>query len=210
MTIEQARNIIYHCAKLYDTNLCNKQIMFVYKNANNTTDFVEVRFRSHNFLHFTGVKARKELSANHFYKLALNHKLSTNDFSFNSNHTTELKLYVLPYIMRLDNSARMTGNYIGPHLELYTEKVTGTTTACLGLIHIKDFYIPNSVLNEDIRDIIPKPPGKIFAIFKKEIKSHIYKKLSYKKKDILLTRSILNESILSKIDISLLDEDIIS
>ena len=71
--------------------------------------------------------------------------------------------------MSMDTSARMIGNYTGPHLELYTEKVTGTTTACLGLIQSKDCYIPNSVLSEDIRSIVPKPPGKIFAIFKKPI-----------------------------------------
>lgn len=40
--------------------------------------------------------------------------------------------------MSIDTSARMIGNYTEPHLELYTEKVTGTTTACLGLIQSKD------------------------------------------------------------------------
>lgn len=74
--------------------------------------------------------------------------------------------------MSMDTSARMIGNYTGPHLELYTEKVTGTTTACLGLIQSKDCYIPNSVLSEDIRSIVPKPPGKIFAIFKNQLVHH--------------------------------------
>ena len=48
---------------------------------------------------------------------------------------------VLDTIMCIDTRARMIGNYIGPLLELYTEKVTGTTTACLGLIEKGDCYI---------------------------------------------------------------------
>ena len=114
-------------------------------------------------LHFTGVSLSTGINANNFYRAALNNRLSENDFSFKSNHTTELKLKVLDVIMNIDVKARMIGNYIGPHLELYTEKVTGTTTACLGLIQNNDYHIPNSVLSEDIRSIVPKPPGKIYA-----------------------------------------------
>ena len=107
-----------------------------------------------------------------------------------SNHTTELKLKVLSTIMNIDTRARMIGNYIGPHLELYTEKVTGTTTACLGLIEKGNCYIPNSVLSEDIRSIVPKPPGKIFAIFKKPIGNTLYTHLTYKSQNIKITKSV--------------------
>lgn len=100
----------------------------------------------------------------------------------------------------------MIGSYIGPHLELYTEKVTGTTTACLGLIQSKDCYIPNSVLSEDIRSIIPKPPGKIYAIFKKPIKSALYTNITYKSKNITITKKCLPRELLNEIDPLLLDE----
>ena len=49
----------------------------------------------------------------------------------------------------------MIGSYIGSHLEIYTEKVTGTTTACLGLIEKGDCYIPNSILSEDLAAKMP-------------------------------------------------------
>ena len=107
--------------------------------------------------------------------------------------------------MSIDTKARMIGNYIGPHLELYTEKVTGTTSACLGLIQGKDYYIPNSVLSEDIRSIVPKPPGKIYAIFKKDINPPLYTQLTYKAKNITITKKCLPEELLNEIDSSLFE-----
>lgn len=110
--------------------------------------------------------------------------------------------------MNIDTRARMIGNYIGPHLELYTEKVTGTTTACLGLIEKGDCYIPNSVLSEDIRSIVPKPPGKIFAIFKKPIGSTLYTQLTYKSQNINITKKCLPKTLVDFIEPSLLENTV--
>lgn len=206
MTKKQAITIITKCAKQYQQYLEGYQVVFVYHDENNRSHHTAVKFHSYNFLHFTGVSPRQGMNANGFYRAALNNRLSEHDFSFKNNHTTELKLNVLNVIMNIDTKARMTGNYIGPHLELYTEKVTGTTTACLGLIQGKDCYIPNSVLSEDIRSIVPKPPGKIYAIFKKSIHSSIYTQLTYKSKNIAITQKCLPKDLLKEIDPSLLEE----
>lgn len=207
MTKSEAISIISNCADTYKKYLDGKQVAFVYRNENNYSNYTEVKFRSHNFLHFTGVKLRNGLTANDFYRYALNHRLSENDFSFKDTYTTELKLKVLATIMNIDTRARMIGNYIGPHIELYTEKVTGTTTACLGLIEKDNYYIPNSVLSEDIRSITPKPPGKIFAIFKKPIKSPLYTQLTYKSKNITITKKCLPKNMLALIEPSLLEDN---
>jgi hypothetical protein len=206
MDKKQAISIISKCAKTYKKYLDGYQVVFVYRDGNNKSDYTEVQFRSHNFLHFTGVTPRQGLNANNFYRFALNSQISEGDFSFKHNHTTELKLNVLDTIMKIDTSARMIGNYTGPHLELYTEKVTGTTTACLGLVQANNCYVPNSVLSEDIRSIVPKPPGKIYAIFKKTIGSPIYTQLTYKSKDISITKKCLPKGLLSQIEPSLLEE----
>lgn len=145
MTKKEAINIIVKCAKKYQQYLEGNQVAFVYRNEHNQSDYIAVKFQSYNFLHFTGVSLRKGMNANDFYRAALNNRLGENDFSLKNNYTTELKLNVLDTIMNIDKKARMIGNYMGPHLELYTEKVTGTTTACLGLIQNKECYIPNSV-----------------------------------------------------------------
>ena len=206
MTKKQAIAIITKCARQYQQYLESNQVVFVYRDQNNHSNYTAVRFHSHNFLHFTGVYPRQGMNANDFYRSALNNRLSEYDFSFKNNHTTELKLNVLSTIMNIDTKARMIGNYIGPHLELYTEKVTGTTTACLGLIQGKDCYLPNSVLSEDIRSIVPKPPGKIYAIFKKPIHSSLYTQLTYKSKNITITKKCLPKELLSEIDPSLLED----
>ncbi|MBD5457212.1 MAG: hypothetical protein HDR27_01405 [Lachnospiraceae bacterium] len=204
MTKEQIRNTIYRCALLYDKNLCNQQVLFVYHDANNHSSYAEVKFRAHNFLHFTGVLPVK-LSANEFYRHALNHKLGIKDFTLGNNKNVELKLQVLPSIMLIDHIARMIGEYTGPHIELYTKKVTGTTSACLGLIQKDNYFIPNSVLKEDIRTIVPKPPGKIFAIFKKKIHDTRYTQLTYKSKNLYITQKCLPKELIAQIEPSLLE-----
>lgn len=81
------------------------------------------------------VTPRTGMNANGFYRATLNNRLNENDFSFKNNHTTELKLKVPGIIMNMDTSARMIGNYTGPHLELYTEIVTGTRAPLISHCH---------------------------------------------------------------------------
>lgn len=191
---------VHKCVCAYETNLCNTQVMFVYLNSHNQIDFAEVRFRSHNFLHFTGLIPREDISANKFYHLILNHKLSPNDFVIGQPVNTERKLQILSKIVIIDQLARMIGDYIGPRLALYTEKIIGTTSACLGLILINNYFIPNTILHEDIRDITQPPIGKIIAIFKMKNSERNYTQLIYKKKGITLTQALLPSIVLDKIN----------
>ena len=96
--------------------------------------------------------------------------------------------------------------YLTEQLCLYTEKVTGTTTACLGLIEKENFYLPNSVLSEDIRVIIPKPPGKIYAIFKKPMNSPLYTQLTYHTKNLKITKKCLPQTLVTQIEPLLLED----
>jgi len=204
MTKKQAVDIITKCAKQYQQNLEGNQVVFVYRDKNNHSCYTAVRFHSHNFLHFTGVTPKTGMHANDFYRAALNNRLSEHDFSFKNSYTAYLKLNVLTIIMNIDTKARMIGDYIGPHLELYTEKITGTTTACLGIIQKNNYYIPNSVLNEDIRSIIPKPPGKIFAILKKPINAPLYTQLTYQSQNLNIIQKCLPKELIKEIDLSIL------
>ena len=207
MTKKEAISIITKCATLYKANLCDKQLAFVFRDGNNKTKYVEVSFRSNNFMHFTGIETKNDTKANAFYREAVNQRLTESNILFKDNHTTELKLQILSSIVNIAYTARMIGDYIGPRLELYTEKVTGTTSACLGLVKIDDNYVPNTVLKEDIRNITPKPSGKIFAIFRKPIHSKIYTELTYQSKDIYITKRCLPKELLSQIEPSLLKDN---
>ena len=184
-------------------NLCDRQLAFAYRNSINRTEFVEVTFRSNNFMHFTGIDTKSHIKANAFYRDALDKRLKESAIKFKDNHTTELKLQILQNIMTIPFSARMIGDYIGAHLNLYTEKVAGTTTACLGLVLHGNEYIPNTILKEDIRDIIPKPPGKIFAIFRKPIRQNIYTEITFQSGSIDITKKCLPLDLLEKVDKSL-------
>lgn len=157
MTKKEAISIISKCATLYAANLCDRQLAFVYRDGNNQTGFVEVTFRSNNFMHFTGIDTKNHIKANAFYRDAFDKRLKESTIQFKNNHTTELKLQILQNIMNIPFTARMIGDYTGAHLDLYTEKIAGTTTACLGLILRGSEYIPNTILKEDIP---PNHPGK--------------------------------------------------
>ncbi len=205
MDKRHAISIITKCAKQYQKYLQGNQIAFVYYDENNNSAYTTVRFQSNNFLHFTGMSTISGKSANDFYRASLNNRLNEKDIFFKDRYTTNLKLNVLEAIMNIDTKARMIGNYNGPHIELYTEKIVGTTTACLCLKQVKDYYIPNSVLNEDIRTIIQKPPGKIYAIFKKPINASFYTQLTYKSSNISLTSQYIPEQLINQIEPSLLN-----
>ena len=200
MTKKQAIDIICKCAKSYHNYLENKQILFVYRDSSNHSHYTEVQFKSHNFLHFTGVKLRKELNANTFYRYALNARLNEKDFSLDNSSVAELKLQILDTIMNIDTSARMIGNYNNSKVDLYTEKIAGTVSACLGLIQKDNIYIPNSVLKEEIRTLISKPPGKIYAILKKKIGEPCYTKLTYQKSNSEITRKCLPDILTLLVD----------
>jgi len=61
--------------------------------------------------------------------------------------------------------------------------------------------------NRDIRSIVPKPPGKIFAIFKKPIGAPLYTQLTYKSKNISITKKCLPKELLTEVDTSLLEDN---
>ena len=78
----------------------------------------------------------------------------------------------------------MVGDYDMAKTRLFTEKIVGTVTACLGFVREGNYYIPNTVLREDIRNVTTSPQKRILAIFVKGVKENAYKEISYIAKDI--------------------------
>ena len=52
-------------------------------------------------------------------------------------------------------------------------------------------------------NIIPKPPGKIFAIFRKPIRQDIYTELTFRNGNINIIKKCLPLDLLEKVDMSL-------
>ena len=104
-----------------------------------------------------------------------------------------MKLSILPQLMKIQTCAKMVGIYDHKKSVLYTEKIAGNIYACMGFIKENDYYIPNTALREDIRDISVQPQKRVLAIFKKNIPQKFYDEIPCylaKKVDI----SILNYS----------------
>ena len=89
-----------------------------------------------------------------------------------------MKLSILPQLMKFQTCAKMVGVYDYKKSVLYTEKIAGNIYACMGFIKEEnDYYIPNTALREDIRDISIQPQKRVLAIFKKNISQKFYNKI---------------------------------
>lgn len=206
MTKKEIISIISKCAHLYADNLCNKQLALIFLDNTKQIRFLEITFRSNNFLHFTGVKTSKHIKANKFYTDALEHRLKESNICLKDKRTAEMKLQILADMMKLPYSARMIGDYTGPRVELYTEKITGTISYSLGLIKSHHTYIPNTILKEDIRNITPKPPGKILAILRKELSQNKYSEITYQSKTLPLPKIQIPIKLLLQMNSTLLEK----
>ncbi|MBQ4417996.1 MAG: hypothetical protein II870_00040 [Synergistaceae bacterium] len=203
MKKEAAIKIITSCAKSYKNNLENKNLLFIFGDLQ-TPEYFEASFLPRNFLHLTGIKLveGRIVSSKDFYDRCLNGKLSPDDFYMAQNGTTDMKLSVLPQLMNLHLCAKMVGDYDNTKSLLYTEKIVGNIFACVGFIHENGYYIPNTALREDIRDITISPQKRVLAIFRKDIKQKLYETICYTAKKVNILQLNLSESLRQKIIMS--------
>ena len=96
-----------------------------------------------------------------------------------------MKLSVLPQVMNIHKVAKMVGDYDFTKSILFTEKIVGTVTACIGFVRDGNYYYPNTTLREDIRTVILSPQKRIIAIFSKQKNEQKYKDCTYTAKDII-------------------------
>lgn len=201
MKKDEALKIINKCAKLYQENLENRNFLFV-SLTDSKLNYMEARFLKNNFKHLTGVvDTNGEINASLFYSKCLNNKLSLNDFEMRNDGTTELKLSVLPELMKLSKSVKMIGNFNCYKPKLYVDKLAGNVTACIGLSKANEFYVPVTALKEDTRGLVIKTE-KVVAIFSKHVKDKLYTNLTYLAKGfdgIEIDRC--SKAILNKLDV---------
>lgn len=191
----EAIRIITESAHQYHTHLENKNILFINQNKSNY-DYIETCFLPRNFMHLTGVIVDKsKISSNYFYKKCLSNALSPKDFDIAQNGTTEMKLTILPQLMKIKINAKMLADYDNTKSVLITQKMIGTVTACMGFVLDKDYYIPNTALKEDIRDITIKPQKRIVLIMEKHILENQYSTVSYQAKNTNLFEVLSNMTL---------------
>ena len=204
---QEVLSVISKCLKDYDKNLRAKKIMFIIEDKNRNIKKEEVYFPKSSFYHLTGVtvmdKKEKELNSYDFYDNIRDGKITPNKYIIkNKDKTTDLKLQVLPQLMRIDKMANMLGDFNSYSMFLQTEKLAGNTNACIGFIKDAklDTYIPNTALKKDIRDITNER-NKIIAILKKEVTQNLYANITYLKQNYQIKDILKNQEITKNIDI---------
>lgn len=183
-TKEKAISVMTKCAIQYKTELVDKNLLFLCMDKHKNLSYIEVMFDTKNYLHLTGCKLNKNMTSKAFYNKCVDHRLSINDFELAQDGTTEMKLKVLPLLLNKNLSANMLGDYSGNGINLYTEKLIGNVKACVGFVKTKnDIYVPNTVLNVDIRSYVKKPT-RVIAVYRKNKKEEKYSEMVYKAKNV--------------------------
>lgn len=199
MNKQLAISIIYTCAKEYDGNLKDKAFLFVWE-GKGIRGYQETAFYDSNFMHLTGVKLQGNSISGpkHFYTNCLNNAVSLNDFCFSENGTTELKLRVLPSLMKLHKTAKMFCYYTGGRFKLKTDTLIGGVSGCLGFVkdtyHKQGYFVPNTALHTDIR-VEGYPIYRIIAIFSKHVADEKYKSYTTLAKGFELANILADQEI---------------
>ena len=133
-------------------------------------------------MHLTGVKyydKGKYMKANQFFQACLKNKLSEKNIKIKEDGTTNLKFEIFSQLFYINKKIKMLGIYNQSKQDLKTEILLGNINICVGLIKsIGDYYLPNSLLKEDIRKRVIKP-YKIVGILKKKVKEEQYQDIIY-------------------------------
>lgn len=186
-TKDQAIKTVCDCAFQYQKNLLNKSLLFITMDKHKCLDTVEVFFTKHNYLHLTGLKVnRSSISANRFFELCIDKKLSIKDFEFAKDGTTDLKLSILPFLINKNLSANSIGYFNESGIDLYTEKLAGSIRGCIGFRTDKrtGLLVPNTVLNKDIRECTKHPQARIIVTYRKNSSDVFYSEIVYVTKKI--------------------------
>lgn len=197
MNKHAALQTILQCAQEFEVYLKNQNLLFLLSDKNGKTSFFESVFQSKHFKHLTGIKT--DLGSNDFYRACINGKLSEKDFELLK--TTDLKLQVLSQAMHIEKTAKMCGEFNNNGFDLYTQKLVGNIQVCVGMVQseIRGYYVPNTVLQSDIRDKTVPPVMKIVCVLKKEIKDRYYNQICAVGKNINLTEIQYPQQVIDKL-----------
>lgn len=88
------------------------------------------------------------------------------------------------------------------------ERIAGTTNYCMGFVKDNDYYVPNSCLLEDIRNL-GESPSQILAILSKPVsdKGGIYNCIRYVAKGVPLDKLKMSRELQEKINIEVKESD---
>lgn len=177
MTSEKKKKLLpflFSGAEAYKKNLLDKSFLFIGQGARDEPPLaMECLFLAHNFMHLTGCEILGDLSPGAFFDRCLDRRLSPNAFDCISE--AFLKKDVFDTVFSLPYSAKMIGSSSGGGNRLYTERLAGNVRGCMGFVLGDEApcYSPNTVLKEDIRNMVIKPQ-KLLAVYGKPLGPGLY------------------------------------
>lgn len=187
MTKKDILPIVYRSATLYKENLVDHNLLFVSMDKHRRLHIVEVSFDASNFLHLTGLKVdRTKITPKHFFQLCYDRRLKESDFDLATDGTSAMKMRVLPNLMSKNLSARMMGDYHeGSNIRLYTEKLVGSVSACMGFVRNggRGRYVPNTLIEGDIRTKTLHA-DRIILTYRKHRRKEQYSEMVYSARNI--------------------------
>ncbi|MGL6184699.1 MAG: PBECR4 domain-containing protein [Clostridium chrysemydis] len=195
----KALKIVLESSLRFKKNLENKNLMFIFS-SNSKFEKIEVAFTKDSFLHLTGLVIDKDrLSAKNFYKKSTKKRLSTREFEFKEDGTTDLKLSVLKKMMNIHKDARYIGNYNNSRPFLVTDTLAGDKFSVIGFQEYDTGVKPNTLLKEDISELSNNVKS-IVIILRKNIKDNNYSEISYCK------TGLDSSNLLQKLNINYIKE----
>lgn len=125
------------------------------------------------------------MSAQRFYDLCLDGKLSEKDFEIDNEGKVQQKLMVLPYLHKILYNNCMIRDFINSGIRIQADYFVGDTKAVLsiGFRTGKTVDIPVTLYNENVKKLI-KPVCKVLAIYKKAYDQKAYTECTYHSKGI--------------------------
>ena len=178
---------VTECAKQYRDELLDKSLYLICSDKRQELSTIELHFYKRNFLHLTGVETT--LTADRFFDACVKGRLKELDINERKDGTTTQKLKILPSLMTKNMSANMIGDSLKEGIGLITDKVVGNIKGCMGFV-IDDLtgkYVPNTVINDDIRKRVTNP-RRILLIYRKQEKEDNYEEMVYVAKGIKLNK----------------------
>lgn len=201
-TKKEALKIVIATAKEYQRKLEGKNYLFIYRDRDtNKIEYFETVFLARNFLHLTGIEyvdleGKIQNNAIDFYGKCIKNILTENEIKFKKDGTTPLKLQALPKLVNFLQFSKMTTLYNGVRPKLSMERIAGTTNYCMGFVRDHAYYVPNSCLLEDIRNL-GEAPSQILAVFSKSAneKYGIYNNIRYVAKGLPIEKIQMPEEL---------------
>lgn len=199
-------NTIISAAFLYQCNLLDTNILFIFDTGNKRYGFFQAEFRSYHFAHLTGAVLmssgdRQPLTANRFFEKCVSRTLSMSDFELSEDNATYLKSQVILELMKICNTAKMVGEYNCSRPFLYTEKLVGNVRGCMGFCQDTNslYLVPNTLLYISTRDIVRRV-CRLMAVYQKKVGELLYSHMLYLVKPLKWQSVIWGEEIDSLID----------